>query len=215
MAKDKGVVMSPDFSSERRHYEAGCQVVAGIDEAGRGPLAGPVVAAAVILPDEAAISGLNDSKKLTAKRREELYEQIISCPDILYSIGIVEAAEIDELNILRATHLAMRKAVEGLAKTPDMCLIDGLPVKGFPFPQEAIVKGDAKSLSIAAASIMAKVTRDRIMKEHALVYPEYGFEKHSGYGTKAHMEALNKYGPTPIHRRSFAPVAQTSLPLFP
>ena len=205
----------PDFSYEEKYKEQGLRHIIGIDEAGRGPLAGPVVAAAVILPSENTLAGLNDSKKLTAKKREQIYEEIMGNPAVLHAVGIVEPAEIDELNILRATHLAMRKAAEGLQIVVDICLIDGLPVKNFPYPQEAIVKGDGKCLSIAAASIVAKVTRDRIMKEYSLLYPEYGFEKHSGYGTKAHMEALNKYGPTPIHRRSFAPVAQASLPLFP
>lgn len=204
----------PDFSFEKKHKAFGCRMVVGIDEAGRGPLAGPVVAAAVMLPGERGLPGLNDSKKLSARKREYLYDLLIDDDNIMKSVGIVEAPEIDELNILRATHLAMQKAVEGLCIIPDMCLIDGLPVRNFPFPQESIVKGDSRSLSIAAASIIAKVTRDRIMIEYAKLYPQYGFERHSGYGTRAHLEALNTYGPVPIHRRSFSPVAQTSLPLF-
>lgn len=205
----------PDFRYEERHWSSGVEIVAGIDEAGRGPLAGPVVAAAVVLPAGFVPGELNDSKKLSKKRREKLYEEIMSAPDVQKSVGIVEAEEIDELNILRATHRAMEKAVRGLPVVPGICLIDGLPVRHFPFPQEAIVKGDAKSVSISAASIVAKVTRDRIMEELAKQYPQYGFDRHSGYGTREHLEALKKYGPCPIHRRSFAPVAETSLPLFP
>lgn len=204
----------PDYSFEKKHQEAGCRFIVGIDEAGRGPLAGPVVAAALHLPASVSLSGLNDSKKLSERRREALFEEILSESAILFSVGIVEAEEIDRINILQATHLAMKKAVEGLSSVPDMCLIDGLPVRNFPFPQESIVKGDGKSLSIAAASIIAKVTRDRIMKKYAELYPQYGFEKHSGYGTRMHLEALKKYGPVPIHRRSFSPVAQATLPLF-
>lgn len=200
----------PDFSFENRHKELGCHHIAGIDEAGRGPLAGPVIAAAVILPCGFTLSGLNDSKKLTAKKREVLFEELMTTDGVFIGVGQVDAPEIDALNILKATHLAMRKAAEALPNTPDICLIDGLPVKGFPFPQEAIVKGDAKSLSISAASIIAKVTRDRLMAEYAREFPQYGFERHSGYGTKAHLEALNTYGPCRLHRRSFAPVTQTT-----
>lgn len=218
MAGRKKVAVSgksaPDFSCEEKHYQSGCRRVAGIDEAGRGPLAGPVVAAAVYLPEPGILTGLDDSKKLTRRKREALYEALVASDLVEFSIGVVEPEEIDRINILKATHLAMQKAVEGLSPVPDMCLIDGLPVKGFPFPQESIVKGDASSLSIAAASIVAKVTRDRIMQKYAEQYPQYGFEKHSGYGTKIHLEALKKYGPAPIHRRSFSPVAQASLPFF-
>lgn len=208
--KKKPETNGPDFSFENRHKELGCRHIAGIDEAGRGPLAGPVIAAAVILPSGFKLSGLNDSKKLTAKKREVLFEELMTAEDVLISIGQVDAPEIDEINILKATHLAMKKAAEALPHIPDICLIDGLPVKGFPFPQESIVKGDAKSLSISAASIIAKVTRDRLMAEYAREFPQYGFERHSGYGTKAHLEALNTYGPCRIHRRSFAPVTQTT-----
>lgn len=202
---------APDLTYEILYAQQGCRYISGIDEAGRGPLAGPVVAAAVILPRDFSLEGLNDSKKLTARRREILFEELTNREDILIGVGQVEAARIDELNILKATHLAMKLAVEALEVTPDICLIDGLPVRGFPFPQEAIVKGDSKSLSISAASIIAKVTRDRLMMEYAREFPQYGFDRHSGYGTKAHMEALNAYGPCRIHRRSFAPVAQTFL----
>lgn len=207
----------PDMEFENCHYAQGCRIVAGIDEAGRGPLAGPVVVAAVILPRMdlfPLLDGLNDSKKLTHKKRELLYERIVNDERIDYAVVEINAPEIDKLNILGATHEGMRRAASQLKSTPDMCLIDGLPVRIFPYPQEAIVKGDARSLSIAAASILAKVTRDRLMESYAEIYPEYGFEKHKGYGTKEHLIALERYGPTPIHRRSFAPVAQTTLPLF-
>lgn len=208
--KKKHETDRPDFSFENRYKELGYHHIAGIDEAGRGPLAGPVVAAAVVIPCGFKLSGLNDSKKLTAKKREILFEELMAADGVLIGIGQVDAPEIDVLNILKATHLAMRKAAESLLHIPDFCLIDGLPVKDFPFPQEAIVKGDAKSLSISAASIIAKVTRDRLMAEYAREFPQYGFERHSGYGTKAHLEALNTYGPCRIHRRSFAPVTQTT-----
>lgn len=209
-SRDK-TASAPDLAYENLYTQQGCRYIAGIDEAGRGPLAGPVVAAAVILPRDFFLEGLNDSKKLTARKRDILFEELTAREDILIGVGQVDAARIDELNILKATHLAMKLAVESMEVTPDICLIDGLPVRGFPFPQEAIVKGDSKSLSISAASIIAKVTRDRIMGEYAREFPQYGFDRHSGYGTKAHMEALNAYGPCRIHRRSFAPVAQTFL----
>lgn len=209
---------TPNDSFEQEQRLAGKHIIIGIDEAGRGPLAGNVVAAAVILPQGYILEGLNDSKKLTEKRRDALYKQLMTDSSVLKAIGIANAAEIDALNILRATHLAMQRAAEELTKqlgtSPDICLIDGLPVKNFPYPQLAIIKGDSKSLSIAAASILAKVTRDKQMYALALQYPQYGFDKHKGYGTKAHMNALMTYGPTPLHRRSFAPVAQASLSSF-
>ena len=190
---------------EQEQWTQGKQFVAGVDEAGRGPLAGPVVVAAVVFTDHKKIPVVNDSKQLSAKKREFLYEEIISAPGIHYSIQEISEAVIDEKNILQATHFGMRNAVIDL-KIAEFALIDGLPVPNFPVPSQAIVKGDAKSASIAAASILAKTFRDRIMAKYAEKYPEYGFDKHSGYGTKAHIEALKKYGPTPIHRKTFAPV---------
>ena len=177
--------------------------MAGVDEAGRGPLAGPVVAGAVILPElPEELSGLNDSKQLTAAKRERLFLALLDCEQVACSVGMASVEEIDRLNILRATHLAMARAVEGLAPHADFCLVDGLPVKGLPVPHRAIVKG---------ASVLAKVTRDRMMTEADASYPQYGFAKHKGYGTKAHMEALRRHGPCPLHRRSFAPVSQMEL----
>lgn len=202
----------PDDAEERSARAAGYACVCGIDEAGRGPLAGPVVAAAVVLPPGLALPGLNDSKKLTARRREALYTQLREDERVLIGVGMAAAAEIDRLNILRATHEAMARAVAALPTAVDFCLIDGLPVPQFPLPQRALVKGDARCLSIAAASIVAKVTRDRLMQDLAQQYPGYGFEKHAGYGTAAHLAALRRLGPCPEHRRSFAPVAQLLLP---
>lgn len=187
--------------------------VCGIDEAGRGPLAGPVVAAAVILPRGYELPGLNDSKKLTARRREALYEALMADERVQKCVAEATVEEIDRLNILRATHLAMARAAQGLQPKPDFCLIDGLPVPGFPLPSRALVKGDARSLSISAASILAKVTRDRYMTELDAQFPQYGFAKHAGYGTAAHLRAIEEYGITPHHRRSFGPVAQMALPL--
>ncbi|MBT8036978.1 MAG: ribonuclease HII [Verrucomicrobiae bacterium] len=186
----------------------GFRWVAGIDEAGRGPLAGPVSASAVILPDGFSHEFLNDSKKLTEKRREKLYEELTASDDLVWSLAYADAEEVDTINILNATHKAMARAAESLTLRPDFCLIDGLPVPAFPIASKGIVKGDGKSLSIAAASIIAKVSRDRLMLAYAEKYPEYGFERHKGYGTKLHLEALREHGPCPIHRRSFAPVAR-------
>lgn len=198
----------PDLHFEQAAREAGYTAVCGIDEAGRGPLAGPVVAAAVILPAGYELAGLTDSKQLTAKKREKLFEQLMGDARVQKSIAAATAAEIDELNILRATHLAMARAAQGLTAPADFALIDGLPVPNFPLPSQSIVKGDSRSLSIAAASILAKVTRDRLMAELDTRYPAYGFAKHAGYGTAAHLAALRAHGPCPEHRRSFAPVAQ-------
>lgn len=204
----------PDMSFELEARASGFLYVAGVDEAGRGPLAGPVVAGAVILPEHPeGLEGLNDSKQLTAARRERLFMALLEGEQVLCSVGIASVEEIDRLNILKATHLAMARAVEGLSVRADFCLVDGLPVKGLPVPHRAIVKGDGRSLSIAAASVLAKVTRDRMMTEADDAYPQYGFAKHKGYGTKAHMEALRKHGPCPLHRRSFAPVSQMELSL--
>ncbi len=206
----------PDFSYEQAAIAQGHSRVCGIDEAGRGPLAGPVSVAAVILPAGFSLQGLNDSKKLTAKKREELFEHLIANPDVIWAQVEVDAATIDDMNILRATHHGMAGAARALeAKyniTIDHCLIDGLPVKHFPLSHEGIVKGDGKSLSIAAASVIAKVTRDRRMAEYAREFPQYGFDRHSGYGTKQHLHALHLHGPCRIHRRSFQPVAQLALP---
>jgi len=205
----------PDFSYENAVIERGdaeaLYQIAGVDEAGRGPLAGPVSAAAVVLPEGFQHELLDDSKKLSEKKRERIFEDLMSDVRIRWAHSFVDAEEIDTINILRATHTAMARAVEQLQ--PSYCLIDGLAVPNFPFPSEGIVKGDGKSLNIAAASIIAKVLRDRKMLEYAEQYPEYGFEKHKGYGTKYHLEALQKYGSIQIHRKSFAPVAQLTLSL--
>jgi len=203
----------PSLFFEQEKQKEGFKFVAGIDEAGRGPLAGPVSAAAVILPDGFSHRLLDDSKKLTAKRREALYEELTNRDDIIWATSLGDVEEIDSINILGSTHAAMGRAAEAITPRPDYCLIDGLAVPRFPIPSEGIVKGDGKSFSIAAASVIAKVIRDRIMLGYADQYPEYGFERHKGYGTKLHMEALKKHGPCPIHRKSFAPVAQLSLPL--
>ncbi|MED4981062.1 ribonuclease HII [Geobacillus stearothermophilus] len=193
---------------ERELYAAGIERIAGIDEAGRGPLAGPVVAAAVILPPDAYLPGLDDSKRLTAAKREALFAQIEACA-VAVGIGIVSAAEIDERNIYEATKQAMAKAVSALSPPPDYLLVDAMAVP-CALPQRRLMKGDANSASIAAASIMAKVTRDRLMKELDRRYPQYGFARHMGYGTPEHLEAIRRYGITPEHRRSFAPVKEAA-----
>lgn len=178
------------------------EVICGIDEAGRGPFAGPVTAGAVVLPRGLKIPGLNDSKQVSPAKREELFE-IIKEKAIGYGIGMSSPARIDEINILQATYEAMCHAVEDLPVVPDLLLNDAVTIPQLPIRQVGIVKGDAKSLSIAAASIMAKVTRDRLMEEYAVLYPEYGFENNKGYGSAEHRDALKKYGPCPIHRRTF------------
>ncbi len=178
------------------------QYVCGVDEAGRGPLCGPVAAAAVIMPKDSFIDGVNDSKKLTEKKREELYEKIVK-EAIAYHVCLIDNKEIDEINILNATLKAMETAINRLSVKADFALIDGNRNKGITTPNQTVVKGDSKSYSIACASILAKVTRDRLMEEYDKMYPEYGFSKHKGYGTKAHYEAIEKYGITPIHRRTF------------
>lgn len=203
----------PNLSHEERLRSMGRKRIAGVDEAGRGPLAGPVAAAAVILPPGFSCPGLNDSKKISPAGRDALFDLLTHHPDITWSVATASCEEIDHLNILRATHLAMRRAVEALDPLPDHCLIDGLPVRDFPLPHDAVVKGDSLSLSIAAASIIAKVTRDRLMLEIDREFPEFGFAKHQGYGTKAHLEALRNHGPCRHHRRSFQPVAQLTLQL--
>ena len=198
----------PDLELERELIECGSSPVAGIDEAGRGPLAGPVVAAAVILPCGYSQDFLDDSKKVSSKRRDVIYEELTRDSQVYWGVAFAEVSEIDELNILRATHTAMKRAALALPVRPAFCLIDGLDVPGFPLAAKGVVRGDGISLSIAAASIIAKVTRDRRMQELAEEFPVYGFAKHKGYGTQSHMEALREYGPCREHRRSFAPVAK-------
>lgn len=213
MSRTPAPTTPPDMSAEQEAHAEGFARVCGIDEAGRGPLAGPVVAAAVILPAGYELPGLNDSKKLTAKKREALFGALMADDAVQKCIAQATVEEIDELNILRATHLAMRRAAEGLPGAVDFCLIDGLPVPGFPLPSKSIVKGDARCLSIAAASILAKVWRDHYMQELHRQFPAYGFDRHAGYGTKAHMQAIREHGATIHHRRTFAPVTQLELPL--
>lgn len=190
------------FKYENEAKADGYNIVCGIDEAGRGPLAGPVCAAAVILPDGCIIEGVNDSKKLTEKKREQLFD-VIKETAVAYSIATADEKEIDEINILQATYLAMNRAFRGLSVRPDMALVDGNRDPSLGIPTRTIVKGDANSMSIAAASILAKVTRDRFMLEMDKKYPEYQFAKHKGYGTKLHYEMLDKYGASEIHRMSF------------
>ena len=192
----------PDYSIEQELHECGYTYVCGVDEAGRGPLCGPVFAAACILPDGLYIEGLNDSKKLTEKKREKLFD-IIKEEAVAYCIASASVEEIDELNILEADLLAMRRAIDGLGVKADFAIIDGNIARDFQIPAKAVVKGDATSMSIAAASVLAKVARDRICADLDRDYPEYGIAKHKGYGTKAHMDALRKYGPSPIHRKKF------------
>lgn len=184
-----------------KEYDA-CSFICGIDEAGRGPLAGPVVAGAVVLKKDAQILYLNDSKKLSEKRREELYLEIQE-KAVSWAVGIAGPERINEINILQATYEAMREAVSKLSVPPDILLNDAVTIPGLDIPQVSIIKGDAKSVSIAAASVMAKVTRDHMMAQYGELYPQYGFAKHKGYGTAAHIAALKEFGPCPIHRRSF------------
>lgn len=189
------------MAAYEKEYE-GCRLICGVDEAGRGPLAGPVAAGAVILPKNCRLPYLNDSKKLSERRREELFIQIKENA-VAWSVGIAGPARIDEINILQATYEAMRQAIEGLGVRPDVLLNDAVTIPDLDILQVPIIKGDAKSLSIAAASIMAKVTRDHMMAEYEELFPGYGFAKHKGYGTAAHISALKELGPCPIHRRSF------------
>ncbi len=203
----------PSLDHENALRAAGYRLIVGIDEAGRGPLAGPVSVAAVILPPDFEHDQLNDSKQLTEKKRERLYEEITTREDIHWHAEMVGVGEIDRVNILQATWLGMRRCAQALNPRPDAALIDGKPVRNFPIHQVALVKGDSLSHSIAAASIIAKVRRDRLMVELAVRYPGYGFEIHKGYPTPAHQAALKRLGPCPEHRRSFAPVAQMELGL--
>lgn len=197
-AEIKRTELMKEFDREYKIYGTIC----GIDEAGRGPLCGPVVAAAVILPDEYNILYINDSKKLSETKREEVYKEIDKYA-VAYGVGIVSPERIDEINILQATYEAMRTAIHKLSVTPDILLNDAITIPMVDIKQVPIIKGDAKSQSIAAASIVAKVTRDHLMEEYDKLYPEYGFAKHKGYGTAAHIKAIKEYGPCPIHRRTF------------
>jgi ribonuclease HII len=207
--------MACTLDAERRLRSNGITLIAGIDEAGRGPLAGPVVAAAVILSIDFDLPDLDDSKKLSSQLRREFFE-ILTAPNsgIHFGVGAADPGEIDRLNILQATYLAMRRAVLALPVAPEYLLIDGRPVPSFLQPQEAIVGGDGKSQSIAAASIIAKVTRDSLMRTWHQEFPLYAFDRNKGYGTPAHLERLQIHGPCPIHRKSFAPVAQTTFQFY-
>ncbi len=191
---------------EEGAYNAGHRLIAGVDEAGRGPLAGPVVAAACILPRGLQIKGIDDSKKLTSEKREELYHALTTHPDIYYGIGVLKSVVIDKINILQAALGAMALAVDALSVEPDYLLIDGNHLPPTHIAAKAVIKGDGRSLSIGAASIIAKHHRDILMKQFHEKYPHYGFDRHKGYGTKGHVEALRAYGPCPIHRTSFEPV---------
>lgn len=193
---------------ERAARQKGFSVIAGIDEAGRGPLAGPVVAAACVIPADVFIEGVDDSKKLTVMKRQEIFERLMADSRLSYGVGIISHQQIDEINILQATILAMLQAVASLCCVPDWLLVDGLKLNHPSIPSEKIIAGDQKSQSIAAASIIAKETRDRLMVEYDAQWPQYGFARHKGYGTVAHLAALAKYGPSPIHRRSFSPIKE-------
>lgn len=194
--------MTELWNLENEIYDSGLSPLCGVDEAGRGPLAGPVCAAAVILPRGTVIEGLNDSKKLSEKRREALYDEIVG-KAIAFGVAFASVEEIEEKNILEATFLAMNRAIEKLSVVPALALIDGNRNKGIALPSRCVIGGDGKCADIAAASILAKVTRDRYMLEMAEKYPQYGFDRHKGYGTAAHYAAIREYGPSPIHRMSF------------
>ncbi len=195
------------YEYEEALYDQGNQLICGVDEAGRGPLAGPVVVAACILPPFLRIEGINDSKQLTAKKREELFKIIVKNA-VAYQIVFVSEADVDLLNIYQATKKGMLEVIRGLEVTPDHVLIDAMPLGELKIPHTSIIHGDARCASVAAASILAKVTRDEFMEKMDVKYPNYGFKKNKGYGTKAHMEALEKYGPCPIHRKTYAPVSK-------
>lgn len=208
------------LSHERELWRKGLKLVAGVDEAGRGPLAGPVVAAAVVLPRgwsevglDDRLRRLNDSKQLTEAQREEYYLVLTTHPEIRWAVASADVEAIDRINILQATHRAMNLALEQLEPPPEHVLVDGRPVKSMRFPHTALVKGDARSYSIAGASVLAKVTRDRLMKELDRRYPGYGFAEHKGYGTPQHLAAIQALGPCPIHRRSFAPFRAVEMEL--
>ncbi len=193
------------WSIEREFRAAGVQIIAGVDEAGRGPLAGPLVVAAVILPFNCWLNGLNDSKQVAVRERERLAQEIRT-EALAFAIEVIPVEVIDEINILRATYLGMRAALCALSMVPELALIDGLPLPDAPFPQQNLIKGDSRSASIAAASILAKVTRDLAMDELDRLYPQYGFSRHKGYPTPEHLQALQRHGVSPVHRRSYAPV---------
>lgn len=195
------------YKFEEELYDSGYHLICGVDEAGRGPLAGPVVVAACILPPFLRIKGINDSKKLTAKRRAELYKIIVK-EAIAYKIVFVSVEDVDRLNIYQATKKGMLEAIHGLSQTPDHVLIDAMPLSELEMPHQSIIHGDARCASIAAASILAKVTRDEYMEKMDVKYPNYGFKKHKGYGTKDHLDALEKYGPCKIHRKTYSPVSK-------
>ncbi|MDE6013790.1 MAG: ribonuclease HII [Anaeroplasmataceae bacterium] len=195
------------YQEEEKLYDDGYELICGVDEAGRGPLAGPVVVAACILPAFLRIDGINDSKQLSSKKREELYKQIVKNA-IAYKIVFVSEEDVDQLNIYQATKKGMLEAISSLETKPDYVLVDAMPLSELKQPHQSIIHGDARCASIAAASILAKVTRDEYMEKMDVKYPNYGFKKHKGYGTKAHFEALDKYGPCPIHRKTFAPVSK-------
>jgi len=216
-----GAKLLDRFEFERVLWARGTTRVAGVDEAGRGPLAGPVVAAAAILPAKWAVSGLpdgleglNDSKQLTPSQRERFFTFLTACGAVEFAVAQIDAARIDEINILQATHRAMNEALAKLNPAPEHALVDGRPVKTMSVPQTAIIKGDARSYSIAAASVLAKVTRDRLMLEFDRQWPVYGFAGHKGYGTAQHLAAIAAHGPCPIHRKSFAPLKQPGPELF-
>jgi ribonuclease HII len=209
------------FQYEKELWNQGHAWVAGVDEVGRGPLAGPVVVAAVILPNRwlmeglpRKLRGLNDSKQLTAKQREGFYDVLCQTSDVVYSLAQLDAGEVDRLNILRATHAAMNSALAALRPAPEHVLVDGLIVRSLKFPQTPLVQGDSRSFSIAAASVIAKVTRDRLMVEYDRIWPHYGFASHKGYSTPEHLGALAEHGPCPIHRQTFSPVRLTQFDLF-
>jgi len=209
------------FEFERVLWNGGARRVAGVDEAGRGPLAGPVLAAAAILPAKWAdtglpveLDGLNDSKQLTKAQREQFFTFLTLCGEVEFAIAQIDSVQIDEINILRATHRAMNDALAQLQPAPEHALVDGRPVKTMRIPQTAIVRGDARSYSIAAASVLAKVARDRLMLEFDRQWPVYGFAGHKGYGTARHLAAISAHGPCPIHRKSFAPLKRKDLELF-
>lgn len=195
------------YEFEERLYDEGYHTICGVDEAGRGPLAGPVVVASCILPPFLRIEGINDSKQLSAKKRAELYKIIVKNA-IDYNIVFISEKEVDSLNIYQATKKGMLEAINGLKKTPDYALIDAMPLGELKLPHNSIIHGDARCASVAAASILAKVTRDEFMEKMDVKYPNYGFKKHKGYGTKSHLEALEKYGPCEIHRKTYAPVSK-------
>ena len=203
----------PSLRYEKKAYKNGAEIIAGIDEAGRGPLAGPVVAAAAILPPNFKHKTLNDSKQLSEQQREEIYAELTATPEFYWGVGVSDVDVIDHYNILRATWRAMQLALDSLYIHPDHVLVDGLRVPLIGVNQTAIVKGDAKSFSIAAASVIAKVTRDRMMLTIHEQFPQYNFARHKGYGTPEHLAALGQYGPSPVHRKSFAPVRQTIEPV--